>query len=216
MVAPQPAHRGCGPLDEHLIFSSGWEWGYWLNDYTSLRNSYELDAAPQDGIVEAYEPDMPDIATIVDRIATAQHDGLMRDHLAGYMAGRDAVIDAGRVLNIVSQPDRITFDQLTPDILEGVHEAFPHATIFARVFDRRALIKLKDAPLEYGVREVLESAVQMARRAMRSLSIEDGDIDRAEQEFRRRDRERLRVQLDGGDIRAATREMMGATRIGER
>jgi hypothetical protein len=111
------AAAGCGPLDEHLIFSSGWEWGYWLNDYTSLRNSYELDAAPQDDIIDAYAPDMPGAAAIVDRIATAQHEGLMTDHLAGYMAGRDAVIDAGRVLNIISQPDRITFDQLTADMV---------------------------------------------------------------------------------------------------
>jgi len=108
------AHSGCGPLDEHLIFSSGWEWGYWLNDVTSLRASYELPGAAQDGIVDAYAPDLgPEAAALVDRLATAQHDALIIQHLAGYMAGRDAVIDAGRVLNIVSQPDRITFDQLT-------------------------------------------------------------------------------------------------------
>ena len=113
------ARTGC-PLDEHLIFSSGWEWGYWLNDVTSLRASYELPGAAQDGIVDAYAPDLgPDAAAIVDRLATAQHDALMTQHLAAYMAGRDAVIDAGRMLGIISLPDRITFDQLTPDMVDS-------------------------------------------------------------------------------------------------
>jgi hypothetical protein len=110
------AQSGCAPLDEHLIFSSGWEWGYWLNDYAALRASYEL-ADPATIIHDAYTPDLGDAAAIVDDLASIQHDGLMRDHLAGYMAGRDAIIDAGRQIGIISQPDRITFDQLTADMV---------------------------------------------------------------------------------------------------
>jgi hypothetical protein len=112
---------GC-PLDEHLIFSSGFEWGYWLNDVTSLRASYELPGAAQDGIIDALAPDLgPQAAALVDKLATAQHDALMTQHLAGYMAGRDSIIDAGRMLNppIISQPAPITFDVLTLDMTDG-------------------------------------------------------------------------------------------------
>lgn len=94
-------------------------------------------------------------------------------------------------------------DQIEPDLLENVHAAFPRATIFVRAYDRRALIKLREAPVEYVVREVLESAVSMGRRALAALGLEAAEIDRTEQLYRSRDRERLRAQFESGDIRAA-------------
>ncbi len=97
-------------------------------------------------------------------------------------------------------------DQIDTGILEAVHEAFPKAEIFVRAYDRRALVKLKNAPASYVVREVLESAVKMARLAMRGLGIAHADIDRAEERYRSRDKERLRIQVEAGDIRAARTE----------
>ena len=94
-------------------------------------------------------------------------------------------------------------DQITPEILEGVHEAFPNAAIYVRAFDRRSLVKLKNGPASYVVREVLESAVKMARLALKGLGVGETDIDRAEDMYRSRDRERLRIQIEAGDIRAA-------------
>ena len=94
-------------------------------------------------------------------------------------------------------------DQITPEILEGVHEAFPNAAIYVRAFDRRALVKLKNGPADYVVREVLESAVKMARLALKGLGVGEADIERAEDMYRSRDRERLRIQIEAGDIRAA-------------
>ena len=108
----QLAAAGCGPLDEHLIFSSGWEWGYWMNDVSSLRNSYELSASFGDVIAQQLAPDLGDAAGVVSRLAEDQHTALMDDQLAAYLASRDAAIDLGRGGNIVSQPDRITFDDL--------------------------------------------------------------------------------------------------------
>jgi len=107
------AAEGCGPLDEQLLFSSGWEWGYWLHDTTALRASYELPPSPQDAIAFDFAPDLgARAAALVDDLATEQHTALMTHRLAAYLASRDAAIDAGRALDIVSQPDRITFDDL--------------------------------------------------------------------------------------------------------
>ena len=95
-------------------------------------------------------------------------------------------------------------DQIAPDILEGVHEAFPDAAIYVRAYDRRALVKLKGGPAKLVVREVLESAVRMARHALEELGTDKEEIDRAEQMYRARDKERLRLQIEaGGDMRAA-------------
>ena len=102
-------------------------------------------------------------------------------------------------------------DQIGPELVEAVHEAFPKASIFVRAYDRRALLKLKGAPVAGVVREVLDSAVRMARQAMAAVGIEDEEIDRTEDLYRKRDRERLKIQLEAGDLRAARDEVIAKT-----
>ena len=94
-------------------------------------------------------------------------------------------------------------DQLTEDFIHGVHAAFPNAEIHARVFDRRGLLKLKRSPVKSMAREVLESAVVLARRSLEGLGLSLEDIDRAEDTYRSRDRERLSLQHESGDLHAA-------------
>jgi glutathione-regulated potassium-efflux system protein KefB len=94
-------------------------------------------------------------------------------------------------------------DQIDADLVEAVHGAFPNARIFARVFDRRAVLKLKKSPIDGVVREVMESAAMMARDAMRSLGVEEGQIVEAETKYRAVDSERLAKQHETGDLRAA-------------
>lgn len=110
------AAEGCGkPLDNHLIFSTAWEWGYWLNDVTSLQASYELPASPKKLVEDAFANDLGrEAAGIVDEMMTVQKQALMDDRLTGYIIGRDVIIDAGRELDppIVSQPDRLMFDEV--------------------------------------------------------------------------------------------------------
>lgn len=92
-------------------------------------------------------------------------------------------------------------DQVSPELVETVHETFPDATIFVRAFDRRALLKLKGTPVSGVVREVLESAVKMSRMAMQSVGIDIEQIEKSEELYRARDRERLKAQFESGDIR---------------
>jgi glutathione-regulated potassium-efflux system protein KefB len=98
-------------------------------------------------------------------------------------------------------------DQIEPEFLEGVHEAFPGASIFVRAYDRRALLKLRDAPIAGAVRELLDSAVRMARMAMERVGVGAEEIDRTEDLYRARDHERLKAQLKANDLRARTAPM---------
>jgi CPA2 family monovalent cation:H+ antiporter-2/glutathione-regulated potassium-efflux system protein KefB len=93
-------------------------------------------------------------------------------------------------------------DQMSAEMVEAVHEAFPDAAIYVRGYDRRAMIRLGGTPATV-VREVLESAMKMARLALEGLDLSPEDIDRAEDMYRARDRERLKKQIETGDIRAA-------------
>ncbi|OYW47801.1 MAG: sodium:proton exchanger [Novosphingobium sp. 28-62-57] len=94
-------------------------------------------------------------------------------------------------------------DQVSPELVEAVHEAFPRAAIYVRAFDRRALIRLRDAPVKGVVREVMESAVKMARIALADAGLSAEEIARSEDMFRASDRERLKLQFETGDVRAA-------------
>ena len=101
-------------------------------------------------------------------------------------------------------------DQLEAETLEAVCEAFPDASIYVRTYDRRALVKLKRSRVKaFVVREVMESAIKMARVAMRDLDISPGDIDRAEETYRGRDKERLTLQIEANDMTEA-RAIMAA------
>lgn len=94
-------------------------------------------------------------------------------------------------------------DQISPEFVEAVHEAFPQTAIYVRAFDRRALIRLKATPANAVVREVLESAVRMARIALSDAGVSEEAINRAEDMFRANDRERLKLQIEAGDVRVA-------------
>ncbi len=94
-------------------------------------------------------------------------------------------------------------DQLSADLIESIHEAFPNAAIYVRAFDRRAVINLQGTPANYIVREVMESAIKMARMALNAADVSEEAIDRAEDMYRARDRERLHKQFETGDILTA-------------
>jgi glutathione-regulated potassium-efflux system protein KefB len=84
-----------------------------------------------------------------------------------------------------------------------VHKAFPRAQIYVRAFDRRSVLRMNGAPVQGIVREVLESAVVLARKALDGLGLSLEEIDKAESDYRARDRERLKLQHEAGDLHAA-------------
>jgi CPA2 family monovalent cation:H+ antiporter-2/glutathione-regulated potassium-efflux system protein KefB len=99
-------------------------------------------------------------------------------------------------------------DQIEPQLVHAVHEAFPNAAIYVRGYDRRSVLKLSDTPAEYVVREVLESALRMARMALEKMGLSEEAIERAETVYRATDKERLSKQIAAGDIRAAREQIL--------
>lgn len=110
-----------GRLRDHVLFSTGWEWGYWQTDAATLRMTYRLPESWAGPVRDFFAAD---VADLIERFGEAQHDGLMVKRLAPYLAGRDQLIDAGRQLGIVSQPDRVLFEDIaaTPDFRARVLE----------------------------------------------------------------------------------------------
>lgn len=93
-------------------------------------------------------------------------------------------------------------DTLTTELLNAVHAAFPQAAIHARVYDRISLIRLRNSPASHMVREVMESAIALARGGLEGLGIGIDDIERAERNYRANDQERLDAQFGSGDVQS--------------
>jgi CPA2 family monovalent cation:H+ antiporter-2/glutathione-regulated potassium-efflux system protein KefB len=99
-------------------------------------------------------------------------------------------------------------DQVEPGFVQAVHEAFPRAAIYVRGFDRRSVINLRNLPVNYVMREVMESAVAMGRLALDNLGLGEDEIARAEDLYRTGDRDRLRAQIEGNDVRIGREQIL--------
>jgi glutathione-regulated potassium-efflux system protein KefB len=95
-------------------------------------------------------------------------------------------------------------DDGVPDraVLKQILEHFRHAAVLVRTFDRRHLIALDGLNLTATVREVYESAVCMGRQALTAIGIDEAEVRRVEEEYRRRDIARLSKQSETGDLGA--------------
>jgi glutathione-regulated potassium-efflux system protein KefB len=94
--------------------------------------------------------------------------------------------------------------------LTPVRQTFPGTRIFVRAFDRQQAIRLMpDAEISI-VREVFESSVRMSVDALKSLGTSKDNITNIVQEFRRRDKARLRAQFETGDMHAGQHHSFGA------
>lgn len=99
-------------LEDHVLFSSGWEWGYWQNDWAALRMSWDTPGDWRDVYAEMFAPVDPGLAGVAVALAEVEHTWLLEGRLAAYLAGRDDFIDLGDRIGVVAQPDRPGFDEV--------------------------------------------------------------------------------------------------------
>ncbi len=85
-------------------------------------------------------------------------------------------------------------------VLAPIQAEWPDLPIIARAFDRTHNIALRQAGVEHVTRETLESAVTMGRDVLATLGTPEPMINAIEAEYRRRDTERLDLQIITGDM----------------
>lgn len=103
-----------GPLSSHVVFSSGWEWGYWQSDVAVLRTSYELPESDDAIFEEMFAPleGGAELARVASELADILHGGLMEEGLAAYLASTDLTFALGVAMDFWSQPRRIELEDL--------------------------------------------------------------------------------------------------------
>ena len=88
--------------------------------------------------------------------------------------------------------------------LAPVRSQWPDLPILARAYDRNHWLALKRAGVANVVRETFDSGVHLGRDALEAFGTPPGVIDAIEEEYRRRDSERLDLQLCSGDADAGS------------
>ncbi|MDJ0930257.1 cation:proton antiporter [Breoghania sp.] len=89
-------------------------------------------------------------------------------------------------------------DDIMHKAIEYVRENFPHARIYCRATDQAHAIDLTKMGVDFHVRETFESSILFGRAALEALAIPPERIVTIEEDVRRRDTERLQLQLTGG------------------
>ena len=128
--------QGATPLLDHTLFSSGWEWGYWQNDVMTLRMNWQL---PEDYSTLLVELLGEDNGSIVFEAAELQHGLLIEGPLSAWLSSRDAAMEVGYGLDILSQPRRADVEDWSEEpeietILSALQESeAAHHELAARV-----------------------------------------------------------------------------------
>ncbi len=83
-------------------------------------------------------------------------------------------------------------------IVELVKAEFPLTKLFVRAFDRGHSLRLIQAGVDYHIRETFESALVFGHEVLIGLGVDPEQADETVEDVRRRDEERLALQLAGG------------------
>jgi len=87
--------------------------------------------------------------------------------------------------------------EATSRIVELVKHEFPLTPVLARAYDRQHAIELIRSGVDYQMRETLESALAFSSEALRRLGVDEPEVVEIAEDIRRRDAERLQLQLCG-------------------
>jgi glutathione-regulated potassium-efflux system protein KefB len=85
-------------------------------------------------------------------------------------------------------------------IVALVRSEFPQAKLLVRSYDRNHSVALIRAGVDYQIRETVESAYVMGAQGLRALGYAESEIEVADEDARRRDRERLSEQVHGDEM----------------
>jgi glutathione-regulated potassium-efflux system protein KefB len=124
-------------------------------------------------------------------------DGTRLDILHAAGAG-----NAEAILVCVDRPDAAL------RIVEHIKAEFPLTPVLARAFDRGAALSLIRAGVDYQLRETMGSAFIFGQETLVRLGVDSDEATELIDEVRRRDAERLELQIAGG-IYAGTQLLKG-------
>jgi monovalent cation:proton antiporter-2 (CPA2) family protein len=89
-------------------------------------------------------------------------------------------------------------DKVMSQAIDLIRASFPAAKLFCRATDRVHALELTRQGVDYHIRETFESSISFARAALGELGIAADRIAEIEEDVRRRDNERMEIQMREG------------------
>lgn len=183
--------RGLPPLDGHVMFSSGHEWGYWMIDYLTARMLWQPDApfeAITAHVTDAWGSCGPDAARAFAEVERAESELLFDKRLMPYMQGEDGQVDFGARIGIEIRPRRVPYEAMLTmsdadragferDVVEGL-ESFA-ARLSPVADDLAARCRGSDEPLRAHCEETASGVVVLVHRARHAASLYRAALARA-------------------------------------
>ncbi len=138
---------GDAQLGSHVIFSSGWEWGYWQQDWAVMHMTRHLP--PSEGALyhDMLDP-LPNgsaVADIVNDLMQIEHRAFIDEQLSAYTAGIDASFQLGLDMGVWSQPRRPSFAEV--QAMSAADRATFRADVIARLATLRSDLMAIEARL---------------------------------------------------------------------
>lgn len=106
---------GVPGLADHVLFSSGWEWGFWQTDVSVLRNLWRLEEDPWAQLrreLAPYGEAGSTLADAVQALGEVQHRALLEQRLTPYIASYDNVMELGFNIGKIAAPKRALPDEI--------------------------------------------------------------------------------------------------------
>jgi hypothetical protein len=114
-LSQEIAQQGLPPLDHHIEFVSGHEWGYWLTDYLVAKMLWQPDA-PLDTFLQDYTSAFGncagDVGAALSSYISLQTAFLFDQRLLPYIQGENETVDLGYLAGLETHPKRVEFEQL--------------------------------------------------------------------------------------------------------
>lgn len=136
--------KGVPGLQDHVLSSGGWEWGYWQHDTATLRNTHTLSGDWCDDLrfqLGPHPAPAKDVADMVCFLGDAQHTALIEQRLTPFLSSFDAALETGFVEGDITQPERPLWGDIvryTGDTLEAFRTQVGHLDAYAALTERVA------------------------------------------------------------------------------
>ncbi len=114
-LAGDIAAKGLPPMNGHVMFTSGHEWGYWMTDYLTAKMLWDpsttVDALFAD-YASSYGACADGVAGTLSQFTALQTKYLFDARLAPDVRGEDTTVDIGYDADIFTIPRRVQFEDV--------------------------------------------------------------------------------------------------------
>jgi hypothetical protein len=147
-LTAEAAEKKLPPLQAHITFSSGHEWGYWMTDYLAAKIAWQPEADLQsfyDTLAAPWGECGAAVAGALGDVTKEQDTILFDEKLMAYVQGKNSTVDIGYLAGIETHPKRIAYQDVMK-MSEGDRAAFD-ARVPARLLDLAAALSQNEATL---------------------------------------------------------------------